>query len=57
MDENSLEEIRDNNELIAIIIYAGYDSDGVSFFTPGNFSQQLQVNRSCPMFIIWFPGK
>ncbi len=35
------EEIKNNNELLAIIIYSKYINDGIKFFTPDNFSQQL----------------
>jgi len=36
-----IEEIRANDRTIAIIIYHGYDRDGIAFFTPPDFSQQL----------------
>ena len=36
-----VEEIKHNNELLAIIINNDYCKDGISFFTPGEFSQQL----------------
>jgi len=36
-----LEEIRDGDTFIAIIIRARYHSTGVKFFTPSTFSQQL----------------
>ncbi|MGD0170542.1 MAG: hypothetical protein ABSB81_00215 [Halobacteriota archaeon] len=31
----------ENDELIALVIGSRYGKDGVEFFTPGNFSQQL----------------
>ena len=34
-------EIKINNELMALIIPAGYKADGIEFFTPSSFSQQL----------------
>ncbi|MBF0142459.1 MAG: hypothetical protein HQL57_01800 [Magnetococcales bacterium] len=34
-------EVRENGVLYGIIIRHGYDRDGVSFFTPDDFSQQL----------------
>ncbi len=40
-----LEEIKDAEEIIAIIIRADYCAEGLSFFTPGNFSQQLGYMR------------
>ncbi|HBI23187.1 MAG TPA: hypothetical protein DDX84_03025 [Nitrospiraceae bacterium] len=36
-----LEEIRDGDTFIAIIIRAKYHSPGLKFFTPSTFSQQL----------------
>lgn len=36
-----IEEIREGDKLLAIIIYANYRSEGVNFFTPSSFSQQL----------------
>ena len=36
-----VEEIKYNNELLAIIIKHEYSRDGISFFTPDDFSQQL----------------
>lgn len=41
-----IERILCNNEVIAIIIRAQYNIDGISFFTPDDFSQQLgYMNR------------
>ena len=31
----------ENDELIALVIGSRYEKDGIEFFTPGNFSQQL----------------
>ena len=40
------EQIKNNDRIIAIILRANEHSDGISFFTPGNFSQQLgYMNR------------
>ena len=40
------EQIKHNDRIIAIILRANEHSDGISFFTPGNFSQQLgYMNR------------
>lgn len=36
-----LEEIKCNNELLAIIVRNDFSKDGISFFTPNDFSQQL----------------
>ena len=41
MSENILEQITYNNQILAIIIKADYSKDGVEFFTPNDFSQQL----------------
>jgi mannose-6-phosphate isomerase-like protein (cupin superfamily) len=36
-----LEEIKINNELLAIIVRSNYSHQGIHFFTPDDFSQQL----------------
>ena len=36
-----IEEIRIDDRIIAIIIYSEFSKDGIEFFTPGEFSQQL----------------
>ena len=38
---NHTEQIIINDQLIAIIIYGEFNKDGIEFFTPGDFSQQL----------------
>lgn len=38
---NGLQEIRDEEQLYAIVVYGNYQKDGISFFTPEEFSQQL----------------
>ena len=41
-----LQEIKHNNQLLAIIISNKYSKSGIHFFTPGSFSQQLgYMNR------------
>jgi hypothetical protein len=41
-----VEQIFDDYRMIAIIVYAEYDQEGIEFFTPHNFSQQLAfMNR------------
>lgn len=35
------EQIEHNDKIIAIIIQSGFKKDGLEFFTPNNFSQQL----------------
>lgn len=41
MSENHIEQIFDEYKMIAIILHAEYEKEGISFFTPNNFSQQL----------------
>jgi mannose-6-phosphate isomerase-like protein (cupin superfamily) len=36
-----IEEIKDNNQILAIIVRSNFDDEGVHFFTPAKFSQQL----------------
>ncbi|MCK4650928.1 hypothetical protein KAT08_02010 [Candidatus Babeliales bacterium] len=36
-----IEEIKDKGSIIAIIVRSNYKKDGISFFTPNSFSQQL----------------
>jgi len=36
-----IEEIRHGNSLLALILRAGFRADGIRFFTPNDFSQQL----------------
>jgi len=38
---NQTEQITKNDQVIAIIIYNEFNKDGIEFFTPGDFSQQL----------------
>jgi mannose-6-phosphate isomerase-like protein (cupin superfamily) len=41
MSSNHIEQIFDDYRMIAIIIHAEYSNEGIDFFTPNNFSQQL----------------
>ena len=42
-----IENIINNGKLLSVIIKARYKSDGIEFFTPGEFPQQLgYMNRS-----------
>ena len=41
MTQNTVERIMHRNELIAIIIPKDYEKDGIEFFTPDEFSQQI----------------
>ena len=36
-----IEHVLNGDEILAIIIRANYENEGISFFTPSNFSQQL----------------
>jgi hypothetical protein len=41
-----IETIKSNDNILAIILRANYKSEGISFFTPNEFSQQLgYMNR------------
>ena len=41
MNASHVEQIFDEYRMIAIIVYAKYQNEGIEFFTPNNFSQQL----------------
>jgi mannose-6-phosphate isomerase-like protein (cupin superfamily) len=43
--EIGIEEIRHENKLLAVIIYSNFNSEGIKFFTPDSFSQQLAFMR------------
>ncbi len=34
-------EIKANNKIIAIVVHSQFDEEGINFFTPNKFSQQL----------------
>ena len=36
-----IEQIKDSQKIIAIIVRNNFEKDGISFFTPNDFSQQL----------------
>lgn len=40
-EKNMIEKIESNSMLIAIIIRSGFEKEGIEFFTPNEFSQQL----------------
>lgn len=41
-----IEEVKNKTQILAIIIRANYKNEGISFFTPSDFSQQLgYMNR------------
>jgi len=46
MNKDQVEQIFDDYRMIAIIIYSEYEKQGIEFFTPHTFSQQLAyMNR------------
>jgi len=45
MSNNKVEQIFDEYRMIAIIVYADCQVEGIDFFTPHNFSQQLASMR------------
>jgi mannose-6-phosphate isomerase-like protein (cupin superfamily) len=45
MSDDAMETIVDGLEPIALIIRADYDAEGLHFFTPGSFSQQVAYMR------------
>lgn len=45
MKKSHIEQIFDEYRMIAIIIYSNFSIEGVEFFTPHNFSQQLAAMR------------
>ena len=36
-----IEQIKSNNQIIAVIVHNEFSKEGIEFFTPGDFSQQL----------------
>ena len=51
-----IEKIIHKNIIIAIIIRNDYKKDGIEFFTPNNFSQQLGYMRSKTRSLLWRYG-
>ena len=41
MQTSLIEEIKNDETLLAIIVHHDYNKKGISFFTPGNLSQQV----------------
>lgn len=48
----ALDEVRDGEHLIALIIRASYRADGIHFFTDPSFSQQLGYMRRPKGYVI-----
>lgn len=44
----ALDQLISNNQIIAIIIRSEFEKDGIEFFTPGDFSQQLGYMKHKP---------
>ena len=47
-----IEKIINNDELLSIIIRTNFKSDGIEFFTPDNFSQQLAYMNRPKSYVI-----
>ncbi len=48
-----IRQIKDGNNILAIIIGANYNKNGIEFFTPDDFSQQLgYINHSAGHIIL-----
>jgi hypothetical protein len=47
-----LQEIKHNNLLLAVILRREYSSEGIEFFTPNSFSQQLGYMRRPSGYVI-----
>jgi hypothetical protein len=47
-----IEEIFAGDQLLALILRSGYESEGIQFFTPNHFSQQLGYMNRPKGFII-----
>jgi mannose-6-phosphate isomerase-like protein (cupin superfamily) len=47
-----IRKIFDNEQLLAIIIYSSFNKDGIEFFTPNDFSQQLAYMKRPSGYII-----
>jgi len=43
--KQQIEEIKDNDHLLAIIVYSSFSQPGIHFFTPNTLSQQLAYMR------------
>lgn len=47
-----IENITNNGKLLSVIIRASYKSDGIEFFTPDDFSQQLAYMNRAKDYVI-----
>ena len=47
-----IEQIINNNKLLSVIIRTNYKSEGINFFTPDEFSQQLAYMNRAKNYVI-----
>lgn len=47
-----IEEIKNNNQLLVLILRSEFKADGIKFFTPNHFSQQLGYMNRPQGFVI-----
>lgn len=47
-----IQKIINNNKLLSIIIRKNFDKDGIEFFTPDDFSQQLAYMKRAKDYVI-----
>jgi mannose-6-phosphate isomerase-like protein (cupin superfamily) len=47
-----IEQIINNNKLLSVIIRASYKAEGIEFFTPDDFSQQLAYMNRAKDYVI-----
>ncbi len=47
-----IEELKDNGQLLALILRSDFKADGIKFFTPNHFSQQLGYMNQPTGFVI-----
>lgn len=47
-----ISQVKYKSEILAIIVYANYESDDIEFFTPESFSQQLGYMKRAKGYVI-----
>ncbi len=47
-----VERIEHEGKLIALVLRSSYSTDGIAFFTPDSFSQQLAYMKRAPGYVI-----
>ena len=50
--ENMIEHIKYKDKLLSVIIRTRFEKDGIEFFTPGDFSQQLAYMKRPKDYVI-----